>query len=316
MNSICLAVLNYNGIYHLEALLPSLEAACRRSPIPTSIMVLDNQSTEGDVEWINRYHPKIRCVVAPKNDYLFSYNWLLAQLRDDVVVLLNNLRVHEGFLAPLLRHFEAVDVFAVSSTSRDWDDTRFTCGPIRLKSHHGVYEWDFDRGRQELRHTFSCSGGFVALNRKKFLELGGFNRLFWPGYGEDLDIFFRAWRSGWRCIFEPASIVYHRESSSFSRDERDRSTKLIWRCQWLFQWSSLPPAASWWERVTMQLISAFRFLRSGDFNWISVRIKTWLEWLRVRRNYRWMKASPGELKRILERIESPVVVSRSDVLTR
>jgi GT2 family glycosyltransferase len=276
-------------------------------------VVLDNQSTEGDVEWISRHHSDVRCIVAPQNDYLFSYNWLLARLEDDIVVLLNNdLRVHEDFLSPLLRHFQAPDVFAVSSSSRDWEDTRFTCGPTRLKSHHGVYEWDFDRGRQELRHTFFCSGGFVALDRKKFLELGGFNRLFWPAYGEDLDMFFRAWRRGWRCIFEPASIVYHLEGSSFGGQEHYRTKKLIWRCQWLFQWSSLPPATHWWERAAMQGVAAFRFLRKGDYEWILVRVKTWFEWLRVRRKYRWMKASPGELRKILDKIESPVVVPPND----
>ena len=30
------------------------------------------------------------------------------------------------------------------------------------------------------------------------MELGGFNRLFYPAYCEDLDLCFRAWRRGFR----------------------------------------------------------------------------------------------------------------------
>ena len=307
MNSVCLAVLNYNGIYHLEALLPSLESACRRSPISASIIVLDNQSTEGDVEWIKRCYPDVRCVVAPKNDYLFSYNWLLAQLTDEIVVLLNNdLRVDEDFLPPLLRHFQAPDVFAVSSTSRDWDDTHFTCGPARLKSHHGVYEWDYQRADQRLCHTLFCSGGFMAVDRMKFLDLRGFNRLFWPGYAEDMDLSFRAWRKNWRCIFEPTSVVLHRESGTWGSSDNGRAARLMLRASLLFQWSSLPRAASYLERTAFTCLTATRKLRHGQSWWARVWIATWLEWQTLRKNYRAMKTSVDELKNILARIAESV----------
>ena len=43
----------------------------------------------------------------------------------------------------------------------------------------------------------------MAVDRNKFVELGGFNRLFAPAYCEDVDLCFRAWRQGWRCIYDP-----------------------------------------------------------------------------------------------------------------
>jgi N-acetylglucosaminyl-diphospho-decaprenol L-rhamnosyltransferase len=272
-------------------------------------MVLDNQSTEGDVEWIKQYHSNVSCVVAPKNDYLFSYNWLLAQLRDDIVILLNNdLCVHEDFLPPLLRHFQTPDVFAVSSTSRDWDDTRFTCGPARLKSHHGVYEWDYQRADpdQRLCHTLFCSGGFMAVDRMKFLDLGGFNRLFWPGYAEDLDLSFRAWRKSWRCIFEPASVVLHRESGTWGSSDGGHAARLMLRASLLFQWSSLPRATSWLERTAFTCLTAARKLVRGQSWWARVWIATWLEWLTLRKDYNQMKTSLAELNTILARIAESV----------
>src|SRR6266850_1764818 len=95
----------------------------------------------------------------------------------------------------------------------------------------GVLHW---KGREERE----C----MAVDRRKFIELGGFNRLFYPAYGEDLDLGFRAWRRGWRCIFEPASVVYHRESASFDTSEGSPSKDLMRHAQFLFQWASLPPA--------------------------------------------------------------------------
>ena len=56
----------------------------------------------------------------------------------------------------------------------------------------------------------------MAVDRNKFVELGGFNRLFAPAYCEDVDLCFRAWRRGWRCIYEPDSDVWHRHQATWS----------------------------------------------------------------------------------------------------
>ncbi len=239
MDSVSLAILNYNGRKHLEYLLPTACAAAKNYPGSCSVLVLDNRSTDPDVEWIRREFPAVRVVVAPKNDFLFSYNWLLPQLPEEIVVLLNNdLRVDKQFLEPLIQHFKSPDVFAVSASSYDWEGRERTIGPARLIFCNGFYGWKYEPGRQEPCHTLFTSGGFMAVNRQKFLELGGFNRLFHPAYCEDLDLCFRAWRRGWRSIYEPASVVWHREQATWSADKV--TNKLQLRNSLLFQWSSLP----------------------------------------------------------------------------
>jgi len=306
MNSVCLAVLNYNGIHHLESLLPSLEAACRESPVPAFAVVLDNQSSQGDVEWVMRRHPDVKCIVAKNNDFLFSYNWLAENRTEEILIILNNdLKLRPNFIAPLLRHFVFDDVFAVSATSRDWDDRMFTCGPARLKSHHGMYYWDYERERQELCHTLFCSGGFMAVDRRKFLELGGFNRLFQPAYGEDLDLGFRAWCKGWRCLFEPASVVLHRENGSIGDGADGCAARLMLRANLLFQWSSLPTAAPWAERSAFFWLTVWRKLSKGEAWWLRVWLETWFEWRRLRKEYHQLKTSETELNRILAAIGRP-----------
>ena len=60
-------------------------------------------------------------------------------------------------------------------------ETEVTSGPARLKFNNGFYSWKFDTQHQKTCHTLFTSGGFMAVDRKKFVELGGFNRLFYPG---------------------------------------------------------------------------------------------------------------------------------------
>jgi GT2 family glycosyltransferase len=305
MKTVCLAILNYNGRKHLEALLPSAVVAANNYTGKCSILVLDNRSTEPDVAWIKRTFPSLRVEEAPENDFLYSYNWLLPQLQEDIVVLLNNdLRLKDDFILPLIGHFSNSDVFAVSATSRDWSDKNYTFGPISLRNHHGSYYWNPEFNRQELSHTLFTSGGFMAVDREKFLLLGGFNRLFYPAYGEDLDLCFRAWRRGWKCLFEPKSIVFHRESASW-RSEETRFHRMTLRSSLLFQYSSLPKAVSWMESFSFILITMVRKLLRGDFWYLKVWFSTWMEWIMIHGQYTHLMTSKEELRTIKAELESP-----------
>jgi GT2 family glycosyltransferase len=307
MRTVCLAILNYNGVHHLEALLPTGCEAAKNYSGRCTILVLDNRSVKTDVEWITKHFPTVEVVVAPQNDFLFSYNWLAENRSEDILIFLNNdLKLHPQFVPPLVRHFARDDVFAVSATSRDWEDKGFTCGPTRLSSHHGTYEWDYQRENQTLCHTLFTSGGFMAVERKKFLQLGGFNRLYWPGYAEDLDLCYRAWRKGWRSLFEPESIVWHRENGSWNNGIDGRAARLMFRASLLFQWSSLPAAARWWERMSFISLTAFRKTLAGQGWWLKIWLKTWMDWQKIQKRHAALMTTPEELQTILRRIAEPV----------
>jgi len=265
---------------------------------------LDNHSTQGDLEWLAESFPQVQGIKAPKNDYLYSYNWYAAQSTARRLVLLNNdLLLRPGFLRPLLDHLDTDDVFAVSATSRDWNDTEFTFGPISLKAHHGSYYWNPDFARQETSHTLFACGGFMAVDRLKFLALGGFHPLYHPIYCEDLDICFRGWRRGWRTLFEPRSVTLHREHASVGGEEGGRAARLTRRAKYLFQWSSLPPACPWPERVAYETLQTLSDLAAGrTWRW-KTRRETAAEWRKHKRRYADMKTTSEELEQINQRIE-------------
>ena len=303
MKSACLAILNYNGKQHLEHLLPTACGAAKRFSSTCAVVVLDNQSASDDVAWIGREFPSIQTVVAPKNDFLFSYNWFAQERTEDILVFLNNdLKVDYDFLAPLIRHFESPDVFSVSARSYDWNGAEITSGPARLDFKNGFYSWKYDTQDQRVCHTLFTSGGFMAVDRKKFIELGGFNRLFAPAYCEDVDLCFRAWRRGWRCIYEPDSIVWHRHRASWSDCPTDGLGSLELRNLLLMQWSTFPMHKGRWARLQSLLKVSIGSLLSGDRVWIKTYPATLLYWLAARRRHRSMKLRADELSQILSRI--------------
>ena len=304
MKSVCLVILNYNGKKHLEHLLPTVCAAAEKFPGACAAVVLDNQSTDDDAAWIEREFPSVRVMVAEKNDFLFSYNWLAQRRTEDILVLLNNdLKVDHDFLSPLVRHFESPDVFSVSARSYDWNGGQVTSGPARLECKDGFYSWAFDRQHQKTCYTLFTSGGFMAVDRKKFLELGGFNRLFAPAYCEDVDLGFRAWRRGWRCIYEPAGIVWHRSQGSWANHSIVSLDSLQLRSLLLMQWSTFPLRRGRLARLRSLLKLTIGSLVSGNRVWIKTYPATLVHWLGVRRRYHWMKINDRELSQILSRIE-------------
>jgi GT2 family glycosyltransferase len=302
--SICLAILNYNGIDHLKHLLPSVPSASEGVSGKLTTLVLDNRSTKGDEAWVRQSHPEVEFVIAPKNEYMFSYNWLATQREDDLFIFLNNdTKLTPGFLAKITRHFLADDLFSVCAKSLSWEGDAATCGPVALRRAHGFYGWPFECDRQELCHTLYSSSGFMAVDRKKFLELGGFSRLYFPMYCDDLDLGFRAWRKGWRSIYDPECEVYHRENGS------GVSTWVYHhnlRNSILFEWSSLPLEQFRFERAPRIANLMFRELLQGKTS----RFSAWKEargiWNHEKPRYADAKISEEEYQTIVSALSKPV----------
>jgi GT2 family glycosyltransferase len=302
-----LAILNYNGRHHLEHLLPTAIREAHSYGLDCRVVVIDNQSPADDAAWVRENYSGVEVWVAPRNEYLFSYNEYAKQSAAEVLVLLNNdLKLCKDFLPPLLRHFDSQDVFAVSAASKNWDGDKCTFGPMLLKHHHGDYYWNPDYERQINSHTLFCSGGFMAVEREKFLKLGGFSPLYYPAYTEDVDLCFRAWRKGWRCLYEPQSVVLHREHGSWDSLSGSKVDRLMLRGRLLFSWSTLPRSVSLYEEYCYFLYkSAFKLLH-GEIWFIKIFLGTWCEWKKIHDRYSDLKISLEELRQIQKSLSIPI----------
>jgi GT2 family glycosyltransferase len=300
--SVCLAILNYNGIKHLQHILPTLNNAIKTVECHCSIIVIDNNSTENDLEWLRNNYSEIEILALSKNDYLFSYNDFCSNRKEEICIFLNNdLKVDSNFIKPLLKHFSDSSTFAVSARSYDWDGLIVTSGPFLFSLHHGLFYITKDIGNQHPSYTLFAWGGCMAVDREKFLALGGFDRLYYPAYGEELDLCFRAWAKGWASIYEPASVVFHKEGGSFNASGDCSSSKLILRSQFLFQWRNLRQP---YILIESQLYLLWLILRKwirNDQNWLEVYFETKKIW--AKRKCEALKNKPNlvnlkELKKI------------------
>src|SRR5437763_3722245 len=86
----------------------------------------------------------------------------------------------------------------------------------------------------------AASGPVLSVDRAKFLALGGYDPIFFPGRIEDLDLGFRGWMAGWRGYYVPESLAYHRGFGSFGPAfGRSGCDRLAARNTLIFAWKNL-----------------------------------------------------------------------------
>jgi len=180
-------------------------------------------------------------------DWVASANEAVRAARGEWVLLLHeDLRVEPGFLGPLLQHRHEDDLFAVVPRVVLPREGGLIESVVEMVVEDGLVGagWPSlrERERRWLRSgpVFFPASPCALFRREAFLRLGGFDPLFTPRGGADMDLGFRAWRRGMRVVYEPASIVYHGGSGSLegSLDARDEAA-VRWRDRLLFQWKNV-----------------------------------------------------------------------------
>jgi O-antigen biosynthesis protein len=236
---------NWNGRDLLEKFLPFVVAASETHP-ENEVIVVDNASTDGSIEFLQSHFPSVRILQLPHNlGFGGGSNQGFQAAKNDIVVLLNNdMRVEADFLPPLLKPFSDPLVFAVSCQI-------FFADPLRRREETGLTEIWWEKGRLRASHhideavqiPFPCAypgGGSSAFDRRKFLELGGFDDIFHPFYYEDTDLGFAAWKRGWKVLYQPASIVYHEHRGTIGRKfSKDFINSIIDKNVLLYCWKNI-----------------------------------------------------------------------------
>lgn len=212
---VAILVLNLNGREHLTACLPAFDAQVYPN---REIVVVDNGSTDGSIEYVRRAHPGIRIIELGRNlGFCAAYNAAVAAVDTDWVVIVNNdTRVEPTWLGELVAAADRHGAGAVASRILDWDGRRidFVGGELSVLGHawqvnHGR-PVDADRGEapDERELLFAC-GGSMLVSRQVFLDAGGFDPDFFA-YFEDVDFGWRLSVLGHRIVLAPKAVTYHR----------------------------------------------------------------------------------------------------------
>jgi GT2 family glycosyltransferase len=268
MPAVSVVIPTWNGRDLLKEFLPSVIEAChtyqRNSASPIELLIVDDASTDSTCEWLmgkgflpaGDSHESVRDDVTAPVKLAFitnernagfgvSCNRGVRRAAHGLVLLLNNdVRISFETIDRLTRHFEDPDVFAVHSQVIDMKSNRlvgtgklasFSRGFIRV---HASYVGSGAPSGDSRRPFYSAfaGGGSAMFDQAKFEELGGFDELLSPYYWEDVELSYRAWKRGYKVLYEPAATATHQISSTIGKLDR-RSVRIIQqRNRLIFHW--------------------------------------------------------------------------------
>lgn len=208
---VAIVILNHNGKHFLEQCVPSVLRACLRYGQPVEVVVIDNGSIDSSRDYLRNHFPQVRLIAFEENmSFTKAMNKGINQVHADIIIGLNNdVVVDENFILPLIKPFEErKDLFAVGAKMLFLDTGKLNFARAKGTFKYGFFSRDIVDAASICPTLYACAGGF-AVAKDKFIALGGFDEdliVYW----EDLDLCYRAWKRGYRCLYQPRSIIYHK----------------------------------------------------------------------------------------------------------
>jgi GT2 family glycosyltransferase len=201
---------NTNEKHRMLSYMPSVWASAG----DFEVLIADNGSTDGSVEFIESEYPQTRIVKNGANlGFAAANNRAAAQARGNILVFLNpDTTVETDWLVELLQPFADPTVgLTTSKLILMREPTRLnTCG-----NEMHVSGLTLCRGMGQPREAFAhddevaaVSGAAFAIRREIFEAVGGFNEVFFI-YVEETALSLEARLRGWRCVYASKSAVYH-----------------------------------------------------------------------------------------------------------
>jgi len=213
---------NWNGKRFLEECFDSLQ---RQTFTNFEVVFVDNGSTDGSGDWMeSRYGHWVRIVRNSKNlGFAEGNNVGIRLARGKYIVLLNNDTVVDPrWLEELIKPVEAdpgVGMCASKVLSHHQPEVLEGTGELLFRDglNRARGHLEVDRGQYDLDVEIFYPPGCGALYRKEMLDEVGFLDEDFFAYGEDTDLGIRGRLAGWKCVYVPLAIIYHKGSGSTGR---------------------------------------------------------------------------------------------------
>ena len=233
-SSVTVIVLNWNG---KDLTLECLDSLNKVDYLNYNILVVDNKSSDGSVESINKIYPDIS-VLQLDNNYGFAggnnrgFNSLDKDKPDFVIFLNNDTIVDKDFIKPLIKPlltnkniYQTVPkIYYQNNPKLVW----YAGGNINLwtgsVSHRGIRQYDNEKFNLEGLTKYA-TGCCFCMRYDDFKDMKGFDENF-PMYSEDVDLSLSIRKKDFQVWYTPNSTIWHKVSASiggsfsFSKNKR------------------------------------------------------------------------------------------------
>lgn len=245
------------------------------------IIVVDDGSGENIAEDLKKDFPRIKTLSYEKNrGFAAAVNSGVEVVDSDFVLMVNSdVVLTDDFYKKALRHFDDHAVFAVSFAQKEKDGRIVGKNKIYfdagLVAHEGVSD-----NKSGLNAW--AEGGACIIRRSYFKDLGGFDEIYSPFYWEDVDLGYRAYKRGYKIIFDPKILVeHHHETTIGSLFSKDFIRMIAFRNQLIFFWKNIDDWQMWLHHFAFLVKSVFGALARFDFVFLKAFFGAKMKFLKI-----------------------------------
>ncbi len=232
---VTVVVVNWNGREFLADCLGAVAAAAGEVSLRT--ILIDNGSTDGSQEFVQRQFPDVEFVQHGRNDYTAANNLGVARAAGDYALLLNtDATLRPGCLRELVAALDADPRAGAAAPKIVFPDGRICTTGIQQRDD--LYWVDRDQGAADpgpggTPQPVLGVSGCCALHRvAAWRAVRGQDEDFHMYY-EDVDLALRLGAAGWRSLYVPAAVCEHvghgsiRKASTWKDELGERNRLLV-----------------------------------------------------------------------------------------
>ena len=243
MNDVTVIIPNYNGIAYIKDCLDSLKM---QSYPDFEIIVVDNASTDGSCEVVEKDFPEVKLIKLSQNfGFCRAVNEGIRVTKTKYLILLNNdTKADKDFVRELRNAIDAHDdTFSVAAKMLQMN------APDKIDAAGDLYcalGWAFALGKDKKSNRynkesviFSACGGASIYRKSMFEQIGYFDELHFT-YLEDVDVGYRARIMGFSNRYTPKAVVYHAGSGTTGSRYNPFKVRMASRNSWYVIYKNMP----------------------------------------------------------------------------
>lgn len=217
---ISIIIINWNGKHFLD---PCFSTLFKQSYKNIEVILVDNASKDGSVQFVRKNYPQVKIVINKENlGFAEANNIGYKKATGEYVLFLNNdTKVTKDFLKIL------VDVLVkdtkkqiggvqskllLMDTPEKLDSVGAFMTPTGFLYHYGIAKKDGPKYNRRI-DVYSAKGACMMIRREVLEKTLVENEIFdskYFAYFEETDLCHRIWLAGYKLIFIPESVIYHK----------------------------------------------------------------------------------------------------------
>jgi len=230
LNLVSINIVNWNGLHFLSDCIESITLQTYKN---IEINIIDNNSSDGSVDFIKMKYPEIKLIINNQNEgFSRAHNQAIRISSGEYILPLNfDIILAPKYVEEMVKAIELTfDIGTVSGNLYLLENAEkkniIDSTGVTMK---GMFP--ADRGQNEIdcgqynkiEYVFGASGA-APLFRRKMLEDIKLNKEYFDEdyylYVEDVDLCWRAQLFGWKAIYTPWAIAYHKRGATRENNSR------------------------------------------------------------------------------------------------